>query len=77
LTQEYQTRFEDFTVVIVKIVAFALLLQIDLLVITSFSEESNVVFFTAENVDNRFCQMFIAIWDTQRILNTPVQIFEN
>ena len=69
MTQEYQTRFEDFTLVIVKIVALALLFQIVLLVITSFSEEYKAVFFpTAENVDNRFCQMFIAIWDTREIL---------
>jgi hypothetical protein len=76
---KYPTRFEDFTVAKIKIVTLAILLQIVLLVITGVSEESNAAFFffTAENVDSRFCQMFIAIWETQRNLNIPLQIFEN
>jgi hypothetical protein len=70
-------RFEDFTVAKMKTVALAILPQIVVLVITSVSEKSTAVFFfTAENVDNRFCQMFIDIWETQRNLNIPVQIFE-
>jgi hypothetical protein len=70
-------RFEDFTVAKIKIVALAILLQIVVLMITSVSEGSTTVFFfTAENVDNRFCQMFIDIWETQRNLNIPIKIFE-